>query len=776
MPGYKDILKKSAFQDVLEAYQKQMEYWTDGYLTAEEVFQQRRAFVNAYREELEDMGNYLFSNTDLQTERLKAASRDGILEMMKDYQYLKLDEEIERTINGTKQERNMMEHARAVTAKAEFRSSLMSDGFETLAAAEKRREMSGTKADALSDPTLTDEQRKGLRDFHQWLYRNCDKSGFEVFGSAGSIRDFANEFVKKPVDVQLKTLYLLETNRRKLGADQQTLKDDLHSQTSYVPDLSKIKKRMVATKWKFWRRTDGSQMYWHKLTESLKQAEQSKDMTQMIREGIRVIYQESADVQAFRKEQKDAFRNLGDPEPHIKGGTKAESTKETMASVTKTVNEGFSQYKNATAANGLALGLKKLVDDMEKIRSGILPENARGKSPMSFIQEELKSVKPAFFAQEGVVLGAVSVASGIGSIGAGVIKVINLAETGGLTRTVANVKQGVDLIGDAGKTAKSISTAVAGFAKAGSTTAVQATTAAGVLGAVGFGIATVANGLEVIEKSKNLGHVDKAESKISQLSGASAEQKMQMQKEAHVLRRLNESAKTSAVKDAAVNGTCAALTAAGLAVPGLSVLTLPTVAVIQTGHRIASSVEGAKRRKDNVQMVTETLGDDQRTRREKIADYERRQAEKESMYPEGSKERKRIHKLRSASEYPEQALHKVYRKLAVEHGSEHMTSYADKKLNQVAERMIRHIYLVDPEKGMTADNVMSPEQQKKALAGKDPKETGDKKIRRTSYKELFGGTGAKVKPIDPRKETDMQKALQERQSDVKKKLSGMMKK
>lgn len=772
MPGYDKLLNKKGFQSVLSAYQKQMEYWADAYLEPEELFQQRRAFVNAYRDELNEMGEYLFADPDRQIDRLMTAKNDGILEMMKDFQYLKLDEEIERARSGVESERKTERLSKANTEKAEFRSRLMVAGLETSAALDKRQAMSGTSGDALSDPTLTDAQRNGLRDFHQWLYRNCDKSGFEVFGSAGSIRAFANEFVKKPVDVQLKTLYLLETNRRKLGSGKQTLDDDINSQTTYAPNLDKIKDRLIATRLKFWRRTDGSQFYWNKLTESLKQAEERSEMTGSLRSAVKDEYQKSKDLSAFRNVQNEAYQTYVKQEPNVKGSSWTLTAKETVGPTTKTVNEVSGQYKNVTSVNGLIKGIAKIAEASKNISAENFLNDVKDNLPK--IQDDLVGVKKqtSLFAQEGTVLGVVAIASGVGSLGAGIIKGVNLANTHGVTRTTANLKQGVDLIGDAGKIVKSVSTSVAGLAEKGSAAATGASSAAGIAGAAGFGVAAISNGLEIIEKSKNLNHLKKADAEIKKLSPEYSEEKKQLKTDSKVLRHLNEAAKKSAVKDAKVNASCVALSAAGLAVPGLAVLTTPTVAAIQVGHRIKSSFDGAKQRRNNVQMVTEQLGDDQRKTKTKVADYENKLQTKASLYPQGSAEYHRIRKYAADPKRKSKALYQVDQKTAVKHGSEHMTAYAEKKLDKMAERLIRNVYLVDPKGGMTADNLLTKDQ----LKGNNMNESKDKKVRRISFNELFKGTGGKVKAVDHKKEKNVEKALKERQADLKKKMVGMMKK
>lgn len=127
------------------------------------------------------------------------------------------------------------------------------------------------------DTTITPEQKKGLEKFQLWLQRNCDKTGLKGIkyglGKKGPVRNFAEEFMKLPARVQLKALFLLETGKRKSPNEYS---DNIESQ-SYVPSLDKLKDTMIASKFKVFRRLNGSQFYWNKLEEAVGIAKQSEE-------------------------------------------------------------------------------------------------------------------------------------------------------------------------------------------------------------------------------------------------------------------------------------------------------------------------------------------------------------------------------------------------------------------------------------------------------------------------------------------------------------------
>ena len=126
---------------------------------------------------------------------------------------------------------------------------------------------------------LSEDQKNGIHDFHKWLYRNCDKSGFAYLGSAGSVREYADAFTKKPGKDQLRALYIVEHG---LGEEENAVELANMALDTYTPDLDAIKDRMVKSKFRVFSRMDGTKFRWDRLSsavdlveeENIKSAEQ----------------------------------------------------------------------------------------------------------------------------------------------------------------------------------------------------------------------------------------------------------------------------------------------------------------------------------------------------------------------------------------------------------------------------------------------------------------------------------------------------------------------
>lgn len=113
------------------------------------------------------------------------------------------------------------------------------------------------------DRTVSPGQLSGIRDIARWMYRNSDDTGALSLGD--SQERFVRQILQLPARVKLLMYYLVE-NKRRHNPDGM---DIMQSQMNYVPSLDAFKDQMIATKWKFWKRVDGSYVYWNKLEEAL---------------------------------------------------------------------------------------------------------------------------------------------------------------------------------------------------------------------------------------------------------------------------------------------------------------------------------------------------------------------------------------------------------------------------------------------------------------------------------------------------------------------------
>lgn len=113
------------------------------------------------------------------------------------------------------------------------------------------------------DRNVAPGQLSGIREIAQWMYRNSDDTGALSLGN--SQERFVRHVLMLPARVKLLMYYLVE-NKRRHNPDSL---DIMQSQMNYVPKLEAFKDQMIATKWKFWKRLDGSHVYWHKLEEAM---------------------------------------------------------------------------------------------------------------------------------------------------------------------------------------------------------------------------------------------------------------------------------------------------------------------------------------------------------------------------------------------------------------------------------------------------------------------------------------------------------------------------
>ena len=96
---------------------------------------------------------------------------------------------------------------------------------------------------------LTPQKQAGIQSVIAWMRRNCDKSSI-------SKSSFVDRIERAPAGRQLLMFYLVEKGLHAAPSDEYCY----NALTDYVPDISKIKGMVVASKWKFWKRigTDSS--------------------------------------------------------------------------------------------------------------------------------------------------------------------------------------------------------------------------------------------------------------------------------------------------------------------------------------------------------------------------------------------------------------------------------------------------------------------------------------------------------------------------------------
>lgn len=271
--GLKKLLDEKRIKSMLKQYRHAQRFWNSSPESDDKVNKQRRGFVTAYQDDIKAIYQETYGKRNANAplgiqekkeyeqkfqQQMKELGLQGVLE---DYQWMLED-------NKWHKEKAQGQAGRSEQSRVERRKEQLS--YAPDARQENKSKL--VEQDPLeADPSLTEEQKKGLKEFHQWLYRNCDKTGAEILGSDGTMRNLAEDFMSRPAKDQLKALYLLETNKRKKPSEIK--QDDRDTLENYVPQLDNLKDRLVATKWKFWKRRNGHHLYWEKLQDVLNQVE-----------------------------------------------------------------------------------------------------------------------------------------------------------------------------------------------------------------------------------------------------------------------------------------------------------------------------------------------------------------------------------------------------------------------------------------------------------------------------------------------------------------------
>lgn len=140
-----------------------------------------------------------------------------------------------------------------------------------------------------AEQNLSAGQKQGLRDIAKWMYRNTLRQGNKdwiknlwskyIKGSDQRVTSFdrhnyVDHIMQKSEREKLLIYYLVEN--RKTNGKSAITPEDVKASQSYTPDLENFKNRIIATKWKFWKRAFGSEIYWEKLGTAAQLAEEQK--------------------------------------------------------------------------------------------------------------------------------------------------------------------------------------------------------------------------------------------------------------------------------------------------------------------------------------------------------------------------------------------------------------------------------------------------------------------------------------------------------------------
>lgn len=205
------------------------------------------------------------------------------------------------------------------------------------------------------DTGLTPEQLEGIDQIDRWIVRNYNNGGLKGLVLAKNPHfDLLNQLFAMSKRERLMAYYLVQSNRRK----NPSLLDVAVSQ-DYVPNLEEFKDKMLATKWAFWKRIDGSYTYMHKLASACSYTrEHTKEIETMTELSKVTVDKKDTSVAGQKKEKVvKLYKSLSEYQSILQQGIKEKNKKK--------------QSTLKTLAEELAAGCEELIKELAKIDKSI---------------------------------------------------------------------------------------------------------------------------------------------------------------------------------------------------------------------------------------------------------------------------------------------------------------------------------------------------------------------------------------------------------------------
>lgn len=734
------ILKeRNGFQEAIRQYQIEKDHYFDrAYFSSDAAYESaKRAFLQAYYNELKPLYELVYpESTTAAGTRVRTTSyaddrvlqQEGLLGLVVDFRRMEADARIRKEDDLVKKQelinRRRNELQRDVNnGKDNFGAPLAWARENDASMAKQIRRYDGTAeavpAQALEDSGITDAQRDQLREVHKWMIRNCARTGMgSFFGSAGSVRQYVNEFMQKPAKDQLKALELIQNGSYK--------SDDAARQplgTNFVPDLDKIKGKMTASKWKFWKRRDGSYLYWQKLEtamDKVKTAKGEQEARAKVEAGEKgdAIIDTLDALSGVAKDQTDMIKGAVDIASEL--GTKS-------AFVSTATNEFFADDVDPlTTKDNVFLPLKAL----NAIRA---PFKA-----VSEIKNAADAVKSDLTGSEQTI--------GISNAGGA------LLQAGG---AIIDVGQHINKLAELADKVPVVSNIASGAAKYG----------APVIGAAAAGTELLSQGVQLYSEHSKGKHVEEAKALQHTMENnanhepAASPDKAAHQQQAEELKESVEMASDfsklnqSAAKKRFIKGVAnAAIYTAGVVVPvpgSLAIASgIATAVDMKVEHDLGANADTKQNRMIQKWGISEAEMNNAVTKHIDML------KERRDEQPEGSDERRRLEHQIEKLEGPEneeakEALKEQIRLEKARTGGflrkqnlvEH---YAEKE----ADRIMRNAHLKDAEGEIKADNIIKKDERAERKAringsGRNPMTFDD--LKQEAYEDLEKGYGHKAK-------------------------------
>lgn len=734
-----DLLSKA--EEAAKQYERAELFWACSNMSDENIGRQRRRFMDSYGNIFEEIKKSLFPQNPGKTEEQKEEQKEaraylekkGILTVFDAYENhldapdkrknrQQIPDEKQMQNQAQDQKRNQMQDPAGQSA---FSQSIM-------------------------DASITERQREGLRKFHQWMYRNCDREGIKyfgekLFGADGSARGFVEKFMNQPASIQLKALYLLENDKRKTPDENGMFSRE--SQSSYEPDLDRLKDKLTATKWKFWKRSNGSYLYWNKLNEALETANANREELLDFREKANKLAKENP---ANYRESKE-FKNLLDG---IKGKNSEageyQSTVDKVEELSGVIADAYdSKYSMESVAMNIETGSKQVKRELHSDKENEV-EEAEG-----YISRLVKKLGGEQVARHyenisTIGLSAASLVSGGFSIYNGIKERIGLR---GVQNAAGQVSESFG-IGSTGaystQTATDIMGAIGDYANAENFTKFVGKFGVGAFGAANLLIAAKGT-TDLVSGIRGRSHAERAKELGEELG------KKEIQNRAELSKFLNEKKRNSGIRGFIQGST--GVTAAGISLFASSVPVVGQAAglvsfsmALYEGY-VQSNKDFREKYRKGIDM--EFFGGQENLENED-QEFKKKLEERKKHLSPASKAYKKIDEL-CDDKNKEKRLDILRKEKAVEKDCVFLRDGYEKAVTGIAEDAYRNVFFIDPKKGGEYTNLITKEKyqeyfsEKKINSSDSPEEKAEKEVHnrevkiRMSYKELMESFGAKVK-------------------------------
>lgn len=275
------------------------------------------------------------------------------------------------------------------------------------------------------DTTITDAQRKALYQFHHWMRKHNGTAGLKWagFGYKGSTVDFSERFMRLPARVQLKALYLVESDRRKNPIE------DIDNEISqdYVPNYDKLKGKMTSS-FVFARKyLNKSRYLWSKLEQAANIANK-KETVEKLKSYTDAVLNKKKKNEFFRDNdsENDIIKNIIREKEQLKialhKNNLAEETKKQIKNDLKEKREALKDIKNTIHNADKAEEIIKKYEntdkkpswyDKKKLKS-YLKDIEAVKEKYQKNDSLLKKYKHVFFKQTNDLAGYTATGTGFG--------------------------------------------------------------------------------------------------------------------------------------------------------------------------------------------------------------------------------------------------------------------------------------------------------------------------------------------------------------------------